>query len=208
MEIFNIILLVMAAFLLGSFPFSLWVGRIFLKKDIRNYGDSNPGAVNVFRAGGRVTGCLAVLLDVGKGIPFVYLAHATFYLPGIAVTVVAISAIAGHAFSPLLRFKGGKSVAITFGTLIGLLPYSTIIVPFTAFICLGAFFIADDAWAVMGAPAGSIVYLVTTGAEFWLLLLMTGILLLLLIKHHIELTSMPNLKIRPLEWVRGLRYKI
>lgn len=208
MEIFNIILLVMAAFLLGSFPFSLWVGRIFLKKDIRNYGDGNPGAINVFRAGGRVTGCLAVLMDVGKGIPFVYLAHATFYLPGIAVTVVAISAIAGHAFSPLLRFKGGKSVAITFGTLIGLLPYSTIIVPFTAFICLGAFFIADDAWAVMGAPAGSIVYLVTTGAEFWLLLLMTGILLLLLIKHHIELTSMPNLKIRPLEWVRGLRYKI
>ena len=208
MEILNIILLVMAAFLLGSFPFSLWIGRIFLNKDIRNYGDGNPGATNVFRAGGKITGCLAVLLDVCKGIPFVYLAHAIFYLPGIAMTVIAMSAIAGHAFSPLLRFKGGKSVAIASGTLIGLLPYSTMIIPFTAFICMGAFFIADDSWAIMVAPAGSIVYLVATGAESWQLLLMAGILLLLSIKHHRELKSIPNLKIRPLEWARELRYKI
>ena len=208
MEIFNIILLVMAAFLLGSFPFSLWIGHLFLNKDIRNYGDGNPGVTNVFRAGGRVTGFLAVLLDVGKGIPFVYLAHAIFYLPGIAVTVIAISAIAGHAFSPLLRFKGGKGVAITFGTLLALLPCSTMITPFIAFICLGAFFLADDAWAVMVAPAGSIVYLVVTGAEFWQLLLMIGILLILSIKHRSELNGIPNFKIRPLGWVKGLRYKI
>ena len=195
MEILHIILLAMAAFLLGSFPFSLWIGRIFLNKDIRNYGDGNPGSTNVFRAGGRIIGCLAVLLDVCKGIPFVYLAHAIFYLPGIAVAVIAISAMAGHAFSPLLRFKGGKSIAIAFGTLIGLLPYSTMIIPFTAFICLGAFFISDDAWAVMVAPAGSIVYLAATGAEFWQLLLMIGIFLLLSIKHHSELNGIPNIKI-------------
>ncbi len=208
MEIFNVILLIMAAFLLGSFPFSLWIGRIFLNKDIRNYGDGNPGSTNVFHAGGRVTGCLAVLLDVCKGIPFVYLAHAIFYLPGIAVAVIAISAMAGNAFSPLLRFKGGKSVAIASGTLIGLLPCSTMIIPFTAFICLGAFFIADDAWAVMVAPAGSIVYFVATGAESWQILLMAGILLLLSIKHRNELNGIPNLKIRPVGWVKGLRYKI
>jgi len=208
MEIIYTILLVMAAFLLGSFPFSLWIGRLFLNKDIRHYGDGNPGATNVFRAGGRITGCLAVFLDVCKGMPFVYLAHSIFYLPGIAVAVVAISAMAGHAFSPLLRFKGGKSVAIAFGALIGLLPHSTMILPFTAFMCLGAFFIADDSWAVIVAPAGSIVYLLATGVEFWQILLMIGVLLVLAIKHHRGLSNFPNIKIRPLAWVKGLRYKI
>ncbi len=208
MEIINIILLAMAAFLLGSFPFSLWIGYLFLKKDVRNYGDGNPGATNVFRAGGRFTGILAVLLDVCKGIPFVYLAHAIFRFPATAVAVIAISTIAGHSFSPLLRFKGGKSVAITFGALIGLLPYSIMIIPFTAFMCLGAFFITDDAWAIMVAPAGSIIYLVATGADSWQLLLMVGILLVLIIKHRRELNSIPNLKIRPVGWVKGLRYKI
>ena len=53
-------LLVVVAFWLGACPFSVWIGRWFLGKDIRNYGDGNPGAANVFRAGGRKTGLFAV----------------------------------------------------------------------------------------------------------------------------------------------------
>lgn len=39
--------------LVGAMPFSVWLGKLFLRSDIRRYGDGNPGAVNAWRAGGR-----------------------------------------------------------------------------------------------------------------------------------------------------------
>ena len=98
------VLLANCAFCLGACPFSLWIGRWLLHKDIREYGDGNPGAVNAFLAGGRKIGGLALIMDVGKGIPFVFVAHLVFRLPQPAVAVVGICAIIGHAFSPFLRF--------------------------------------------------------------------------------------------------------
>src|SRR3972149_4915784 len=117
MEVITTSLLAVAAFTLAAVPFSLLVGRWCLGEDIRNYGDGNPGATNVFRAGGQKTGYLALVLDVGKGAPFVFLAHSFFNLPGPAVVVVVLSAVLGHAYSPFLRWSGGKAVALTFGAL-------------------------------------------------------------------------------------------
>jgi glycerol-3-phosphate acyltransferase PlsY len=74
-EVFYFALSAVSAFWLGACPFSVWIGRWVLGKDIRDYGDGNPGAANVFRAGGRKSGCLAVILDTTKGVPFVALAH-------------------------------------------------------------------------------------------------------------------------------------
>ena len=67
-----------------------------------------PEAVNVFRAGERKAGLLAALLDVAKGVPFVFLAHSFFELPEAAVLGVAMSAVLGYAFSPLLQLKGAR----------------------------------------------------------------------------------------------------
>jgi glycerol-3-phosphate acyltransferase PlsY len=111
----------LAAFLLGACPFSLWLGRLFLNTDIRRYGDGNPGATNVFRAGSTIIGALAVTLDISKGIPFVVLAHSMFHLGQMHVVAVGLSAMLGHAFSPFLGFKGGKALAVTAGVVIGLL---------------------------------------------------------------------------------------
>jgi len=174
------------AFGLGACPFSVWLGLRFLGKDIRNYGDGNPGAVNVFRAGGRKLGCLAVILDVAKGIPFVFLAHSFFGLSEVAIIVVALSAILGHAFSPLLGWKGGKSVAVTFGVLIAL-PQHEILIAFVIFILLGFLFIEIDAWTVMLGPVGSLAYLVATRGISWESLFMLCVFAILAIKHLDEL---------------------
>ncbi len=72
-EVFYFTLLAVSAFWLGACPFSVWIGRWVLGKDIRNYRGGNPGAANVFQAGGRKSGCLAVILDTVKGVPFVAL---------------------------------------------------------------------------------------------------------------------------------------
>mgnify|MGYP001163344776 CR=1 FL=1 len=54
------------AFLCGSIPFSVWLGRLFLRQDVRQYGDGNPGAANVFRAGNQALGLFVLVLDVAK----------------------------------------------------------------------------------------------------------------------------------------------
>ena len=54
-------------FLLGSLPFSVWLGRLVLRTDIRRYGDGNPGGTNVLRVGNRGLGVLVILLDMLKG---------------------------------------------------------------------------------------------------------------------------------------------
>jgi glycerol-3-phosphate acyltransferase PlsY len=206
-ELFYSTLLAFCAFMLGACPFSVWIGRWVLGKDIRNYGDGNPGAVNVFRAGGRKAGSLALVLDVIKGIPFVYLAHAFFGLSGIAVTAVALGAMLGHAFSPLLQFKGGKSIAVTFGVLLAL-PDHEILIIFAAFMFLGFLCIENDAWIVMLGPAGSLSYLLVTRGTSWESLFMLGVFMLLLAKHFGELKSVPRIKIRLIDWFQSRRREI
>ena len=199
-------LLVMAAFCLGACPFSVWIGRWLLGKDIREYGDGNPGAVNVFRAGGRKSAFLAAILDTAKGVPFVLLAHSFFGFPEVVVMAIGLSAILGHAFSPLLRFRGGKSIAITFGVLF-VLPQYEMLITFVVFLFLGFLFIESDAWTVMLGPSGSLVYLLATKGGSWESLFMLCLLIILAIKHFEDLRTIPRLKGRLINWLQSRRWE-
>ena len=203
MEILNTSLLAVAAFGLGSVPFSLLVGRWLMSKDIREYGDGNPGAANVFRAGGGKAGYLAVFLDVAKGVPFVFLAHSLFGLSNLAMVAVGISAILGHAFSPFLRWHGGKAVAVTFGVLLALPQYEVLLV-FIACVVLGALFIEVDAWTVVFGAGGSLAYLAVTRGSSWEVLLMLCILALFAVKHFDDLHAFPGFRGRLLRWVQSI----
>jgi glycerol-3-phosphate acyltransferase PlsY len=207
MEVPPFILLAVAAFCLGACPFSLWVGRRLLGKDIRDYGDGNPGAVNVFRAGGRKAGSLALTLDIAKGTPFVVLAYSFFSLSEVVVAVVAVSAILGSAFSPLLRFRGGKSIAITYGVLLAL-PYPEMCLSFAIFMFLGFLFIKTDSWIVMMGPTGSLGFLAATRASYWELSFMLSVLMILAIKHHSELRTVPQFELKLIHWLHPRRYKL
>jgi len=171
----------------------VWIGRWLLGKDIRDYGDGNPGTFNVFRAGGRKSAYLAAILDTAKGVPFVVLAYSFFSLPEVAFMAVALSAILGNAFSPLLRFRGGKSVAVTFGVLL-VLPQYEMLITVAAFMFLGFLLLEIDGWRVMLGPAGSSAYLVATGGSSWESLFMLGVLVILAVKHLDELKTAPRLR--------------
>ncbi len=94
--------------------FSYWLGVLF-KKDIRLFGDSNPGAFNLGRALGFKFGVIGALLDFFKGLfPLIVFVYHN-YISGWEIFIVGIAPILGHAFSPFLKFKGGKGVAVTFG---------------------------------------------------------------------------------------------
>jgi glycerol-3-phosphate acyltransferase PlsY len=187
---------------LGACPFSLWIGRWLLGKDIRDYGDGNPGAANVFRAGGRKSGLLAVLLDTAKGVPFVFLAHSFFELPRAAVLGVAISAILGHAFSPILQLRGGKAVAVTFGAILAL-PQHDILFALAGAMLLGFFFIAIDAWIVIFGAAGAAAYVLVTRGGSWETFFMLAVLALLVMKFFDELKTVPRIKLKPIAWLQS-----
>jgi glycerol-3-phosphate acyltransferase PlsY len=203
-EYYQVIILSLAAFWLGACPFSVWVGHRFLGKEIRDYGDGNPGAANVMRAGGRKLFGLAIFLDMAKGFPFVFMAYAVWGLPEMAVVVVGLSAILGHAFSPFLGFKGGKSLAVTGGVLFAL-PSPVVLFAFIIFILIAFLFIERDAWTVIAGVAGTLAYFIVTRGSSWELVFMMGVLVILTIKHFSDLRTVPTHRVRILAWLQSRR---
>jgi acyl-phosphate glycerol 3-phosphate acyltransferase len=197
-------LLAVGAFGLGACPFSLWLGHWLLGKDIRDYGDGNPGGMNVLRAGGRKSFYLAAILDVAKGVPFILLARFLFGFPDPVVMAVGLSAILGSAFSPILKLRGGKSIAVTFGVLFAL-PQSEILLTFAIFMFLGFLFIEVDAWIVIFGAVSSAVYLAITKGSSWELLFMLCVLAILATKHFDDLHSIPRLKVKLIDWLQSRR---
>ncbi|QJD84583.1 glycerol-3-phosphate acyltransferase [Cohnella herbarum] len=109
-----ILLLIAAAFLSGSLMFSYWLGQL-TKKNLRTVGDGNPGGLNLWKAAGFPLGFAGIALDFMKGyLPLLWLL-GTEYAHGYRIVPLAIAPLAGHAFSPFLRGKGGKAIAVTFG---------------------------------------------------------------------------------------------
>jgi glycerol-3-phosphate acyltransferase PlsY len=194
------LLLAISAFWLGACPFSVWIGRWLLGKEIRDYGDTNPGAANVLRAGGRKAFVLAVVLDVAKGVPFVILAHSFFGLPEPMVLAIGLCPILGHAFSPMLRLRGGKAIAVTIGVLIAL-PQTHMLITFLAFMLLGYLFIEIDAWVVILGATGSLVYLLIAKGGSWETLFMLCVLAILVTKHFADLKTFPRFKGKLIRWL-------
>lgn len=185
--------LAIAAFIFGAIPFSVIIGHLFLKKDITEYGDGNPGAANVFRAGSVKIGLLAVVLDVAKGVPFVLLAHTVFGLSEISIVIIAACAVLGHAFSPFLHWHGGKAVAVTFGVMLGLPQYNVLLV-FIVAMLLCFIFVKIDAWKIIIGATGTLIYLAIVKGDSWESLLMLCLLVILVIKHFEELHTLPSFR--------------
>jgi glycerol-3-phosphate acyltransferase PlsY len=182
-----------SAFLSGSLPFSVWVGRLALRTDIRRYGDGNPGATNVLRSGGKGWGALALLLDVLKGAIPVGLAFFWAGLSGWPLAAVALAPILGHAFSPLLRFHGGKAVAVTFGIWAGLTVWEG---PTVLGLALGLWFavVVIDGWAMIPAMFSLLLYLLFARPDPALLAIWAGNTLILAWKHRTDLVHFPGLR--------------
>ncbi|HEX7364082.1 MAG TPA: glycerol-3-phosphate acyltransferase [Dehalococcoidia bacterium] len=205
MEILYFALLVVLAFWLGACPFAVWVGKWLLGKDIRKYGDHNPGSYNVLRAGGRWIFALTLILEMAKGIPFVALAHYYFGLPEAMVMGVGLSAILGHAFSPILKFNGGKALAVTGGVLLAM-PQHEMFIAVVIFMLLAYLFIDIDAWRVTLAMTATLIYLLITKGFSLEPLFIVCIMAILTLKHFEDLsTTRPKLRGKLIRWLHDRR---
>ena len=147
---------IIAGLALGSLPFSVWIGRIFLRKDIREYGDGSPGATNVARAGSKSLYVIAALLDAFKGTVPVWLAQMLSGVSGWELAALSVAPVLGHAFSPFLKFRGGMGVATTFGVWLGLTGW---LGPLAMALCIGSMFIIQKNW-VWASVCGMLLFLI------------------------------------------------
>ena len=122
------------AYLLGSVPFGLIIGRLVKGIDVREHGSGNLGATNVFRVIGRRWGIFVLFLDALKGYLAVALPNAILMgdISPLTLILLALAAIAGHAFPVWLKFKGGKGVATALGVFLAL-AFKPTLITFIAF---------------------------------------------------------------------------
>lgn len=133
MIVAKFIAVVIIAYLLGSIPFGLIVGRLKSGIDVRKYGSGKTGATNVMRTVGAKFGGLTIALDVGKAAGAVLLAKlivgSSFLTIGgiplhwqIAQVMAGLAVVAGHSWPVFAKFKGGRGVTAYFGTLFAIYP--------------------------------------------------------------------------------------
>jgi glycerol-3-phosphate acyltransferase PlsY len=118
-------IIALIGYILGNISFAYLLGKLIMKKDVRNYGSGNAGTTNAIRAFGKKIGILVFIGDVLKGVVAVILGRliagqAGAYLGG-------AFAIVGHNWPVLLGFKGGKGVATTVGVMLFINPFLTFI---------------------------------------------------------------------------------
>ena len=194
-----------AGLLLGSLPFSLWIGKLLLHKDIRRFGDGAPGAANVARAGSRTFFVIAVLLDAFKGTAPVWLSQMLSGIAGWELAAVAMAPVVGHAFSPFLNFRGGMGMATTFGVWLGLTGW---LGPVVMALCIGFMFVIQKnlVWAsVVGMTLFLIILMLLPDpfiARYRLPLLSAGMLhtSVLAMKRYSYFRSWPQ----PQSWIGRL----
>jgi acyl phosphate:glycerol-3-phosphate acyltransferase len=114
------ILLIIASYLLGSFPTGYVICRLRTGSDIRNEGSGSIGGTNVTRTVGTTFGLITIIVDVAKG--FLPVMAVYFFYPKdlILLIIVTFAAILGHDFSIFLKFKGGKGISSSYGIIAAL----------------------------------------------------------------------------------------
>lgn len=165
---------VLVAILVGGIPFGLIIVKLKSGQDVRESGSGNIGATNVLRTSGTAAGLVTLVLDAAKGLFAVWLADTLTHGDVFWMSATALAALLGHAFSPYLKFKGGKAVATFLGAFGYLTPIPVLIVTLifilvvatTRYLSLGSitgaalfpfacFIILHPDWPVLAAALGA-----------------------------------------------------
>jgi len=162
-----------AAYLVGSIPFGVLLARLFGAGDVRKAGSGNIGATNVARVAGPLPGILTLLFDCAKGAVAVWAASRLTSDSATWMMIAALAALIGHCFPVWLKFHGGKGVATAAGAFLVLSPLALLgsvilfllVVSFWRYVSLGSIFAAAAMplliyllWAPHHAPPPTVTF--------------------------------------------------
>lgn len=151
-------ILCVAAYLIGSIPTSVWIGKGFYGIDVREHGSGNAGTTNTIRVLGTKPGLIVFAIDLLKGFLAVCMAHFSSYECGTEPFVnlqllLGVFAVLGHIFPIYAHFKGGKGVATLLGIAVALSPLS-------ALACFGVFVVVllISKYVSLGSMLGGLTF--------------------------------------------------
>jgi len=185
------LLIVSAAYFLGSIPVGYVLVRLFRGQDIRSVGSGNIGATNVLRTGSKALGAATFLLDVLKGCAAVWMGAALAALlphsigPCNAEALAALCAVLGHMYPVWLRFKGGKGVATGFGVFLVAAPLAALsaITVFAIVLALTRYVSVASILGAASFPAFAWLFVKGDRPPFFIAV-QCAVALLIIVKHH------------------------
>jgi acyl phosphate:glycerol-3-phosphate acyltransferase len=145
------LMVIFTAYLVGSIPSAIIVGKLWKGIDVRQHGSGNIGATNVFRVLGAGPGAVVLILDALKGVSGVYLGMI-WLGEGWGPVLGGLVAVAGHNWSVWLGFKGGRGVATALGIIIMLVPKISLIV-----ICVFALIVYFTRYVSLGSIVAAVL---------------------------------------------------
>lgn len=176
--IMQIAIMIIIAYLIGSIPSGVWIGKIFFHVDIHQEGSGNSGTTNTFRVFGKKAGIAVLLIDILKGT----LAASQPYFIGSDINPLLIGVFAslGHTFSIFDHFKGGKAVATSAGILLAYNPLLFLMASsiFVITLCLSS--MASVA-SVLGITITAIVAIIM---QDWIFAAIASFLAIVVILRH------------------------
>ena len=146
------VLIICSAYLVGSVPFGLLIGKIIKGIDIRDHGSGSTGATNLMRICGARLGISALLLDMGKSVIPMVIVIYVLDVDNWVHAFTGIAVICGHSWPIYIKFKGGKGIASGWAALLVLSPISGLIAT-----AAGLPIIAITRYVSLGSIAGSTV---------------------------------------------------
>jgi glycerol-3-phosphate acyltransferase PlsY len=199
--------LIAAAYLIGSIPFSYLVVRLMSGQDIREHGSRNVGATNVARSFGKAPGIIALFLDGAKGYAAVLLAEWLtrrsdwplavgrdawpWHSVAFWVAFAALIAVVGHMFPVWLRFHGGKGVATATGAFLALDPLSVAASIIVFLIVLLTMRYVSLASMISAASFPLFLRFLSKG-PFWTTIVSIVISILIIVKHHSNIARLAH----------------
>lgn len=128
------VLFALIAYLLGSIPFALVIGKLGYKIDVREHGSGNLGATNAFRVLGMKAGIIVTVSDILKGTLATVL--PLLFDASVHPLIIGMFAVIGHTYPIFAKFKGGKAVATSSGIILGIYPLLFVIMIATFLVTL------------------------------------------------------------------------
>jgi acyl phosphate:glycerol-3-phosphate acyltransferase len=178
MTMTGIVLAAIIGYLLGSIPFGVVLTRLAGLGDIRRIGSGSIGATNVLRTGNKTLAALTLALDLAKGVAAVLIGSLW---GGDAMLAAAGAVILGHMFPVWLGFRGGKGAATGLGVLLAL-AWPVAAIAFAIWLAMLAIFHYSSLAALVATLAAvTLAAFLTPAATAYLI---TGIALLILLRHH------------------------
>jgi acyl phosphate:glycerol-3-phosphate acyltransferase len=191
-----IALIIVLAYLLGSIPSGLIIGKTFFGKDIREHGSGNLGGTNSFRTLGVKAGMVVTIMDILKGTAAVLLPD--LFGSDLHMLIAGVAAVIGHMYPVFANFRGGKAVATSGGVLLGYVPvlFILLLLVFFAFLFITKYVSLSSILAGIFA----FIYSVFTG-DIPLIIVVGALTFFVIYRHRANLSRIKNKTEPKVKWL-------